>query len=139
VVILNAGLGMLWFIRFTMCSLYPRTARLPGVGDTGVDQFLARFRRETTLAMWLGICLGALLFVLSPIGTVGWPVPAFWLPRAKLDRHARKLAASRFYLVRQLIVLVKMMAGFCWGADPKVRRAFNLPALPPDPGSLRTV
>jgi hypothetical protein len=70
---------------------------------------------------------------------VGLPVPAFLLSKKKLDRHARKLAVSRFYLVRQLIFLVKMMAGFCWGADPQVRRAFNLAALPPDPGTLRTV
>jgi hypothetical protein len=125
-------------VAFTMRSLFPRTAKLPGVGDTHLDEFLRRFRRETTPLMWLGICLGSLLFIVAPIGTVGLPVPAFWLPRKKLDRHARKLAVSRFYLVRQLVFLVKMMAGFCWGADPQVRRAFNLPALPPDPGTLRT-
>ena len=73
---------MLWLMRFTMCSLFPRTKSLPGVGDTNVDEFLARFRRETTLAMWLGICLGTLLFVVSPVGTVGLPLPAFWLSRA---------------------------------------------------------
>jgi hypothetical protein len=130
---------MLWLMRFTMCSLFPRTRSLPGVGDTNVREFLRRFRRESTLAIWLGISLGTLLFIFSPLFTVGIPLPAFLLPRGKLDRHARKLAASRFYLVRQLIFLVKMIAGFCWGADPRVRRAFNLPALPPDPGTLRTV
>jgi hypothetical protein len=130
---------MLWLMRFTMCSLFPRTRTLPGVSDTNVAEFLARFRKESTLAIWAGICLGTLLFIFSPLFTVGIPLPAFLLPAAKLDRHARKLAASRFYLVRQLIFLVKMIAGFCWGADPVVRRAFNLPALPPDPGTLRTV
>ena len=120
-----------------MCALFPRTARLPGLSDTRVDEFLARFRQETTLAMWAGISLGTLLFVISPLLTVGLPLPAFWLPRAALDRHARKLANTPIYLVRQLMFLVKMMAGFCWAADPNVRRAFNLPALPPDPGTLR--
>jgi hypothetical protein len=129
---------MLWLVRFTMCSLFPRTAGLPGLRDTEVREFLRRFRRETTLLMWLGIVLGTLLFIVSPLFTVGLPLPAFLLPRAKLDRHARKLAASRFYVVRQLMFVVKMIAGFCWGADPKVRRAFNLPLLPPDPGTLRT-
>jgi hypothetical protein len=130
---------MLWLIRFTMCALYPRTARLPGLEDTRLDEFLLRFRRETTLMMWTGISLGAVLFALAPIVTVGIPLPAFWLPRAALDRHAGKMAGSSIYLVRQLVFLVKMMAGFCWAADPEVRRRFNLPALPPDPGTLRTV
>lgn len=129
---------MLWLMRFTMSALFPRTARLPGVADTRVDEFLLRFRRETTLAMWTGISLGTLLFVVSPLLTVGLPLPAFWLPKAALDRHARKLANNSIYLVRQLVFLVKMMAGFCWAADPRVRRMFNLPALPPDPGTLRT-
>ena len=128
---------MLWLIRFTMCALYPRTARLPGVADTALDEFLARFRRETTPMMWIGISLGALLFAITPLVTVGLPLPAFWLPKKKIDRHARKLANSSIYLVRQLVFLVKMMGGFCWGADPKVRQAFNLPVLPPDPGTLR--
>jgi hypothetical protein len=130
---------MLWLMRFTMCSLFPRTKGLPGMGDTNVVEFLARFRKESTLVIWAGICLGTLLFIFSPLFTVGIPLPAFLLPQGRLDRHARKLAASRFYVVRQLIFLVKMIAGFCWGADPKVRQAFNLPALPPDPGTLRTV
>jgi hypothetical protein len=129
---------MLWLMRFTMCSLFPRAKGLPGMSDTNVDEFLARFRKESTLAIWAGICLGTLLFIFSPLFTVGIPLPAFLLPKGRLDRHARKLAASRFYVVRQLIFLVKMIAGFCWGADPEVRRAFNLPALPPDPGTLRT-
>jgi hypothetical protein len=130
---------MLWLMRFTMCALFPRTKHLPGLSDTEVREFLRRFRRETTLSIWIGISLGTLLFIWSPPFTVGLPLPAFLLPKKKLDRHARKLAASRYYLVRQLIFLVKMIAGFCWGADPQVRKAFNLKALPPDPGTLRTV
>jgi hypothetical protein len=130
---------MLTLIRFTMCALFPRTARLPGISDTHLDEFLVRFRRETNLTMWTGISLGSLLFVVSPLLTVGIPLPAFWLPKAALERHARKMASTSIYLVRQLVFLVKMMAGFCWAADPQVRRAFNLPALPPDPGTLRTV
>src|SRR3954453_812767 len=80
---IGGGLDMLWLIRFTMCALYPRTRGLPGVGDTNVDEFLARFRRESTLAIWAGICLGTLLFVASPLFTVGTPLPAFLLPKAK--------------------------------------------------------
>jgi hypothetical protein len=129
---------VLWLIRFTMCALFPRTAKLPGIADTRLDDFLHRFRRETTLVMWLGISLGALLFVITPLVTVGAPLPAFWLSKKAVDRHARKLTASQFYVVRQLVCLVKMMAGLCWAADPQVRRAFNLPALPPDPGTLRS-
>lgn len=129
---------MLWLIRFSFCALYPRTSHLPGIADTGVRRFIVRFRRETTPVMRLGISLGALLFVLSPLFTIGVPLPAFWLPKRALDRHAHKIANTSIYVVRQLVFLLKMVASFCWGAHPTVRASFNLPALPPDPGTLRT-
>jgi hypothetical protein len=66
------------------------------------------------------------------------PVPAFLLPAGMRDRHARKIAGTSFYLVRQSIFLLKLAAGLCWGAHPEVRKRFALPPLPDDPGTWKT-
>ena len=42
------------------------------------------------------------------------------------------------YLVRQSAFVLKLNAGFCWGADPDVRRAIGLAPYRPDPEGWRT-
>lgn len=128
---------MIWLIRSAMCALYPPSADLPGVADTGIDAFLARYKRETSLLLWSGLVLGAVVFTLTPLFTVGIPLPSFLLPRGALERHARRITVSRVYLVRQTVFLVKMVAGLCWGAHPDVRKILNLPPYPADPGTWR--
>lgn len=120
-----------------MCALYPPTGDLPGVADTDVRGFLRRYRREATPLMWLGVVLGTLVFVVSPLLTVFVPLPSFLLPRTLLDRHACRVATSRIYLVRQAILLVKLAAGLCWGAHPDVRAKFGMAPYPADPGTWR--
>ena len=71
---------MLLFVRSAMCALYPRTQGLPGIEDTGIDEFLVRFRRDTTLMMWLGVLAGTFVFHATPLFTVFVPLQAFLLP-----------------------------------------------------------
>lgn len=129
---------MTWLVRAAIAALYPRTAELPGAEDCDLDGFLARYRRESTPLLWLGAVAGALVFHLTPLLTVAVPLPAFLLPARLLERHAQRIAVSRFYLLRQAIVLLKMVAGLCWGAHPAVRARLGLPPLPVDPGTWRT-
>ncbi len=37
----------------------------------------------------------------------------------------KRLSISRLYLVRQMAMLLKMIACFAWGADPRVRRSLG--------------
>lgn len=106
--------------------------------DTDVDDFLARYRRETTTLVWIGVVLGGIVFALTPIMTVYLPVPSFLLPRALLDRHAMRITSTRLYLVRQSIFLVKLAAGMCWGMHPAVRAKLGMAPYPRDPGTWRT-
>ncbi len=129
---------MIALVRAAIVALYPRTDALPGADECDLDAFLHRFRRETTLLLWTGVVVGALVFELSPVFTVRVPLPASFLPRVLADRHADRIAGSRFYLVRQSVFLVKLAAGLCWGVHPRVRASIGLPPLPPDPGSWRT-
>lgn len=88
--------------------------------------------------IWLGVAFGAVLFMLLPIATVGVPLPASMLSAEKLDAHAKKCASFPVYVLKQPLFLVKMVAGLCWAADPRVRAQFNLPAYDSDPGTWRT-
>ena len=69
---------VLWLIKFAMCALMPRTEALPGVGDTELDAFLRRMRSDAEPLYWLGLVVGAAVFALTPIVTLGVPLPAFW-------------------------------------------------------------
>lgn len=129
---------MLWLLRSAIVMTYPRTSSLPGIEDCGLDEHLAKFKRESPPLIWLGTVLGALIFHLTPFMTVYLPLPAFLLPAKLKDRHAARITSTSLYLVRQAVFLVKLCAGLCWGADPEVRRRLALPTLPKDPGTWRT-
>ncbi len=124
-------------VRSAIVLLYPRTDLLPGAEDCDLDRFLARFRRESTTLVWLGVVLGAVVFHLSPVFTVHVPLPAFLLSPDLADRHAERISNSHVYLVRQTIFLVKFAAGLAWGAHPSVRARFALAPMPADPGTWR--
>jgi hypothetical protein len=128
---------MIWLIKFAMCTMMPRTEALPGIADTDLDEFLRRLRKDANFLYWLGLVLGALVFMLSPLITIGVPLPAFALPRRALERHAERVLAHPIYLVRQAAFLVRVSGGLCWGADQNVRARFALPPYLPDPGTFR--
>ena len=128
---------MLALIRSCMCDLMPRTEALPGLADTDIDGFLRRMRRESHLIYWLGLVSGAVTYTLTPLLTVGVPLPAFLLPARLRAEHARRVCDAGPYLIRQTVFLLRLSAGMCWGQDPRVRAHFALAPYPPDPGSFR--
>jgi hypothetical protein len=127
-----------WLVYSAVVILYPRTELLIGAVDCDMAVFLERFRREASPMLWLGVVAGALLFHVTPLFTVFVPLPAFLLSARLADLHAERISNSRIYLLRQSIFLVKLAAGFAWGAHPDVRARFALPPLAPDPGTWRT-
>ena len=129
---------MIWLVHRAMAALYPRTDTFPGVEDCGLAPFLVKFKRDSTLMLWSGIVLGAVVFHLTPILTVYVPLPAFLLPKGLLDKHADRILSTRLYLVRQIVFLVKLIAGLCWGTHPEIRKRFALPVLADDPGTWKT-
>jgi len=128
---------MIWLIKFAMCTMMPRSDALPGIGDTDLDGFLRRMKKDADGLYWLGLALGAFVFAVSPLITVCLPLPAFLLPRKLLTTHCERILASRIYVLRQAVFLVRLSAGMCWGADEKVRALFALAPYPPDPGTFR--
>ena len=127
---------MFWLIKFAMCTMMPRTDKLPGIADTDLDGFLRKMKKESEPLYWLGLVLGAVVFALTPFVTIGVPLPAFWLSEGLLHRHAEKILSHPLYTLRQAAMLVRLSAGMCWGADAGVRAKFDLPPYGPDPGTF---
>jgi len=128
---------MISVIQSAMGDLMPRTEALPGIADTDLEAFLRELRRESNALYWLGLVIGAWVYVLSPLLTVRVPLPSFLLPARLRALHAQRAPELAPYPLRQAVLLVRLSAGLCWGRDPAVRARFALPPYPPDPGSFR--
>lgn len=125
-------------VRHTLCALMPATDTMPGMRDADVDAFLVRFRKESAPLLWTGVVAGSVLFVLTPLLTVGLPVPSFFLSARLLDAHAAKITSHPVYLIRQGVFVARLAAGLCWGGNPNVRQKLGLAAYADDPGTFRT-
>lgn len=125
-------------VRFALVAFYPREGDLPGLAELDVEDKIAALRRDATPLFWFGVVSAALFFQLSPIVTIYRPWPAIFLDEDELDRHAHRLATFPVYLVRQLIVLLKLIAGMFWGQSEEIRAFLALPAYGADPGTRRT-
>lgn len=129
---------MKFLVKHAMQALYPTTEHGPGIDQTHLDDFLARYRREAPPAMYAGLLAASLAFEFTPPLTVGQLKPAFLLSPEALDAHADRLTRHDAYAVRQLMLLIKLAAGLCWGADAQVREGMNLRPYPADPGTWQT-
>lgn len=129
---------MFFLVRAACFAIFPRTDTLPGLVDLDFDAFYRQFRREAPLLLRFGVVMGAVVFTLTPLLTVGWPLPSFMLPKRTLDAHAQRVTSHRFYLLRQVVLLVKVAGGLCYGAHPKVRAAFALAPYPSEPPVWRS-
>jgi hypothetical protein len=124
-------------IRSAMLDFYPSTDELPGLDQVDLDGFLERYKREAPALLWSGVIAGAVAYNMSPIFTIGKPLPASKLSPEDRDRHVDAVGSSNSYHLRQLIFLLKMVAGMAWGQSPAVRSAMGLPVYPEDPGTWR--
>ncbi|MBN2801122.1 MAG: hypothetical protein JXX28_18430 [Deltaproteobacteria bacterium] len=124
---------MRWILTRAMQAFFPHTDALPGLAEEAAHAHLDRLDAEAPLLFRLGLIAGALAFTLSPLLTVGLPLPSLWLSAERLDLHADRAASHPLYLYKMLIFTLKMNAGLAWGAQDQVRRALALAPLPPDP------
>ena len=122
--------------RVVLDTLLPSNAHplLPlGILDAGFDDFWTDFEC-TALPAWRWGFRAALL-------TAVWAAPLLIRrlpPLTRYDRPTRERAlaamgASRSSLMRQMLNLLKTVAGFCHGADPRVREAIGYPRQEPAP------
>ncbi len=123
-------------VEHALRAVFPSSAGIPGLDRLDFGARLDEVRRGPPM-LRLGLYAATVLFVLLPVWTVFTPLPSFWLSPARLELHANRLAGSRIYLLRQIMLLLKTVGGLLWGADPEVRQALGLSPLGPDPGTFR--
>ncbi len=124
-------------LAWVLAATFPSSGDLPGLDSLDVRPSLRQLQREAAPVFALGLYGSTVAFLLCPLLTVGWPLPAFLLPRRVLDRHAHAMAGHRFYLVRQAMLMIKTVGAALWGAHPAVRSQLGLAAYEPDPGTFR--
>lgn len=98
-----------------------------GIFEADFDGFYRRFLETADISWRFGF--RAALFVAIWIA----PLLIFRFPPITLyDRPAREQAllalyASRFNLLRQMVLVLKAVVCFCYGADPRVREVIGYP------------
>ncbi|MDP6410010.1 MAG: hypothetical protein QGI46_11585 [Planctomycetota bacterium] len=118
------------------CAL-PAGATTPGIDPDRCAELIERLRCEAPLLIRFSLHASVAVFLLSPLVTVGRPCPASWLSAENLDRHTARMARHPSYLLRQAMLMIKTVAGLCWGADPAVRRALGMEPYPAETGEWR--
>ncbi|MBR59294.1 MAG: hypothetical protein CMH54_14920 [Myxococcales bacterium] len=126
-----------WFIQYALRTILPSGAGIKGVEETNLAAFLRQYRREAPPLMRLGLWLTTWIYLWSPILTIYVPLPLFFLPRSLREKHAFRAATHRWYLMRQSMLMLKMVAGLCWGQDQEVRSGLGVPLLEGDPGTFQ--
>jgi hypothetical protein len=122
--------------RVVLETLLPAQAHprlLDGALDPRFEPSWTEFQRTAAPALRLSFQAAVLAATwIAPLLVGSLP------PLGRLDHPAREqaLAAlddSRWPLFRQLILVLKLVASFAYGADPAVRAALGYPAAPLNP------
>ncbi len=122
---------------FALNEVMPPHDDMPGIVDTAVDDFLTEFKAHAHFIMRLGLFAAVWVYVLSPVFTLGIPLPVFWLSEKKRMEHLKRYSNSKNFVFAQLWMLLKMIAGLCWGKDDKVRAYFGYAPYLPELGEFR--
>jgi hypothetical protein len=122
---------------FAMNELMPAHDDMPGIFDTKAEDFLKEFKANAHPIMRLGFFLSVWVYALSPVFTIGIPLPAFLLSEQKRLAHLDKYANSRNFVFSQLWMLQKMITAMCWGMDDKVRAYYGYEPYPEEPGNFK--
>ena len=124
-------------IAWVVAAIFPSTDRLPGLDRIDPRPKIAEVLKRAPFVFRAGLYGAALLFLFGPILTVYLPLPAVFLPRKLLDKHAYRLSVHPIYVVRQASLLIKSVGALIWGADAAVRERLGVASLPADPGTWR--
>lgn len=104
-----------------------------GIFDAGFDEFYRDFESNTIWTMRLGF--KAALFCgawIAPL-LIGKIPPLTLHDRPTREAALEALGKSRFYLLRQLLLVLKAISSFCYGANRDVRDSLGYPLQFDDP------
>lgn len=102
--------------------------RLPGALEAGFEDFYKDFQKTANLQMRAGFKAALLLAVWAAPVMAGRIPPFSRLTKEDRERALKAMASSRSYHVRQMLLLLKAIVSFSYGANPKVRQALGFPS-----------
>ena len=127
-----------WLTLQALDAVLPGKQGCPGLAASSTGPaVVAELRREAPFEMRLVLYLAVWLWLLTPIFTVFIPLPAVLLPSKFKHRHTDVITTTSFYLVRQVALVLKQVAGIAWGQAPEVRKAYGLAPYGADPGTWK--
>ena len=127
-----------WLTLQALDAVLPGRGDCPGLAASSRGPVVvAELRREAPFEMRLVLTLAVWLWLLTPIFTVFVPLPAVLLPSRLKDRHTDRITTTPIYLIRQIALVLKQVAGLAWGQDPEVRKAYGLAPYASDPGTWK--
>ena len=94
---------------------------LPGVGAVDAEQFWSEYERAAPELLRFGFRASVWALTWAPPLLLGKPKTFGQLKPADRDRVLERVARSRFYLIRQLPLTVKLLACFAYLRDDDVR------------------
>jgi len=97
-----------------------------GAADLPLGAFIDDFFRTAPLETRLGVRAALWVVVLSPL-LFGRAKTLLSLPPEEAAEVLRRLSGSRIYVLRELPMLIKMVACFGYAAFPEVRAEAGLP------------
>jgi hypothetical protein len=96
-----------------------------GVLDAGFETFMEEFEATAPPRLRLGFRAGVAAATWVAPMLIGRIPPLMLHGRSTRERALE--AMSRPYLLRQLLIALKLVVAFCYGADPEVRVALGYP------------
>ena len=100
-------------------SMIPRAGDRPGLGELNLTDFWTLYREAAPPVLRFGLRVAVWSLTWGALFAAGRPFHR--LEPARQDRLLERAAGSRWYLVRQLVTTLKLIACFAWLHDPKVR------------------
>lgn len=107
-----------------MAAMIPAAPPHGGLGSVPLEGFWASYQLAAPPLLRFGLrATVVLLTVLAPLLLLGKPHLFPSLSPDNRDRLLERAASSRFYLVRQLVMTLKVLATFAFLRDPATRAA----------------
>jgi hypothetical protein len=103
-----------------------------GLFDAGFETFYQDFTRTANRTLRYGFQLALFTAIwISPLLIRRLP-PITLYSRETRERSLAAMETSRFYFLRQMMIILKNVAAFCYGANREVRDAIGYPRQPDD-------
>jgi hypothetical protein len=111
--------------RDALCtSMLPGNAGqpLPGLDSVDLEEFWRAYERAAPVLLRFGFRAAIWALTFSPPFVLGKPTTFPGLEPEDRDRLLDRMSGSRFYLLRQLPLTVKLMSCFAYLRDDRVRK-----------------